>query len=374
MSKYCAKTAYMLRADSLRLWKIFRNVSGFTSDLRHRRGRAHARRRAEHPPHVGRPLWPRLAAAKWVGPKAVLAGRNRAASLREDEGRRGHPTADAHRLLAEPDGRQPRGLTEGRAGGPRPLILIAERDPYAAEFMEYFLRREGYDVDVATDAAERKPSSSALSPQLVIVELLISGGEGAALCRRLKERSTVPVLVVSALDGRDAALAQAHMRSCRSRSTHSCSYRPWRHDSLSALVESQAERGSDRSPPERRCQARQRAWRRIAHELDHRRRRRPGAERRSSLTSTSSRTRPTRALRSISRPSLNLSTRSSATAKRLRFFDTRLVGRTVFYEDLGSTLASRGLTAALDRIDALTKERRPGLIVIDSFGFSRLRG
>jgi len=51
----------------------------------------------------------------------------------------------------------------------------------------------------------------------------------------------------------------------------------------------------------------------------------------------------------------------------LSFFDARLIGNTVVYEDLGTTLTSRGLTAALDRMDALTKERRPGLIVIDSF-------
>jgi DNA-binding response OmpR family regulator len=46
-----------------------------------------------------------------------------------------------------------------------------------------------------------------LSPELTIVELLLSGGEGAHLCRRLKERSAAPVLAVSTLDGRDAALA-----------------------------------------------------------------------------------------------------------------------------------------------------------------------
>jgi circadian clock protein KaiC len=54
-------------------------------------------------------------------------------------------------------------------------------------------------------------------------------------------------------------------------------------------------------------------------------------------------------------------------AQTLTFFDAQLVGRAVFYEDLGTTLASRGLTAALDRIDALTKDRRPGMIAIDSF-------
>ncbi len=73
------------------------------------------------------------------------------------------------------------------------------------------------------------------------------------------------------------------------------------------------------------------------------------------------------------RPALYLTTVSEPFDKVLRygqtlsFFDPRLVGNTVVYEDLGMILASRGLTAALDRIDALIKERRPGLIVIDSF-------
>jgi circadian clock protein KaiC len=73
------------------------------------------------------------------------------------------------------------------------------------------------------------------------------------------------------------------------------------------------------------------------------------------------------------KPALYLTTVSEPFDKVLRygqtltFFDSQLIGRSVFYEDLGATLASRGLTAALDRIDALTKERRPAMIVIDSF-------
>ncbi|HEV3408196.1 MAG TPA: ATPase domain-containing protein [Gaiellaceae bacterium] len=72
-------------------------------------------------------------------------------------------------------------------------------------------------------------------------------------------------------------------------------------------------------------------------------------------------------------PALYLTTVSEPFDKVLRygqtlsFFDTRMIGDAVVYEDLGSTLASRGLTAALDRVDALTKEWRPGVIVIDSF-------
>jgi len=114
--------------------------------------------------------------------------------------------ADAHRLLAERADAGPDLSERTTQGGPRPLILLAERDPYAADLIEYFLRREGYEVDVASDAADAERKFSGLSPQLAIIELLLSGGEGADLCRRLKERRAAPVLVVSTLDARDAAL------------------------------------------------------------------------------------------------------------------------------------------------------------------------
>jgi circadian clock protein KaiC len=73
------------------------------------------------------------------------------------------------------------------------------------------------------------------------------------------------------------------------------------------------------------------------------------------------------------KPALYLTTVSEPFDKVLRygqtlsFFDPRMVGDTLVYEDLGEILASRGLTAALDRIDALMKDWRPGVIVIDSF-------
>jgi circadian clock protein KaiC len=73
------------------------------------------------------------------------------------------------------------------------------------------------------------------------------------------------------------------------------------------------------------------------------------------------------------RPAVYLSTVSEPLEKILRygqtlsFFDPRAVGTAVVYEDLGRTLNDKGLSAVLERINALLKERRPGLIVIDSF-------
>jgi DNA-binding transcriptional MerR regulator len=120
----------------------------------------------------------------------------------------GVPAADAHRLLGQRlDNGSQFVRHEWSAAGPRLLVLLAERDPYAAELEEYFLRTEGYDIELAFDADEALEKAAATTPQLVVVELLISGGQGVELCRRLKERTSAPVLAVSSLDGRDAAIA-----------------------------------------------------------------------------------------------------------------------------------------------------------------------
>ncbi|MPZ93200.1 MAG: MerR family transcriptional regulator [Actinobacteria bacterium] len=118
----------------------------------------------------------------------------------------GMPSGDAHRLLAER-------LDEG-AGVPltepqsevRLLILLAERDPYSAEFAEYFLKTEGYETLIVLDATDARTRFEELSPKLAIVDLLISGGDGYGLCRTLKGQSNSPVLAVSTLESRDEAL------------------------------------------------------------------------------------------------------------------------------------------------------------------------
>jgi circadian clock protein KaiC len=73
------------------------------------------------------------------------------------------------------------------------------------------------------------------------------------------------------------------------------------------------------------------------------------------------------------RPAVYLTTVSEPLEKVLRygqtlaFFDTGAVGRAVHYEDVGGLLGSKGLDAVAERVDALLKEYRPAIIVIDSF-------
>jgi DNA-binding transcriptional MerR regulator len=114
--------------------------------------------------------------------------------------------ADAHRLLAERLDAGSLSFGEPEAGKTRLLILLAERDPHAAELSEYFLRTEGYEVAAALDAADVTRRSEELAPSMTVIDLLISGGGGLELCRQLKQRSDAPILAVSTLDTSDAAL------------------------------------------------------------------------------------------------------------------------------------------------------------------------
>ena len=51
----------------------------------------------------------------------------------------------------------------------------------------------------------------------------------------------------------------------------------------------------------------------------------------------------------------------------LRFFDASAIGKSVFYSDLGQTVGRDGLDGVAELVATVLRERRPGLIIIDSF-------
>lgn len=118
----------------------------------------------------------------------------------------GLSTGDAHRLLQE---RVVDGAPLGRAeipDGSGLIILLAERDPYAADFSEYFLRRAGYVVVVVKTVEQAVAETARKTPDLAVIDLLISGGNGLHLVAQLRER-LVPVVAISTLELGDDALA-----------------------------------------------------------------------------------------------------------------------------------------------------------------------
>ena len=120
---------------------------------------------------------------------------------------RGLSAADAHRVLSD----QGQGGRLPESNGPndrtRLLALLAERDPAGAELVQFFLRTEGYEVRLALSVDEAEELWLESRPDLAIVDLMISGGMGAELCRRLKQHEAGAVLAISTLEARDEALA-----------------------------------------------------------------------------------------------------------------------------------------------------------------------
>lgn len=116
----------------------------------------------------------------------------------------GMQAADAHRLLAQR-------LEDEMTIVPNPMrtsettILLAERDIYTAQVIEYLLRTEGYDVTIALGAQDALDIYRQTAPELVVVELVISGGVGVDLCRALAEDGA-RILAISALNVGDAAV------------------------------------------------------------------------------------------------------------------------------------------------------------------------
>jgi DNA-binding transcriptional MerR regulator len=126
---------------------------------------------------------------------------------------RGLQPADAHRVLAQQRHKDAASIPVERYRSARAgvdvatTVLLAERDPYAAEFAEYFLRTEGYVVRIVLEPAAAAEILRDEPPSVLVVDLLISGGAGLALCRTARDNGPIPVLAVSVVDSRDQAFA-----------------------------------------------------------------------------------------------------------------------------------------------------------------------
>lgn len=118
----------------------------------------------------------------------------------------GASAADGHRLLAERTASGASLAVSPPWPAPRLLIQLAESDPYAAEFEEYFLKTEGFEVEVTLTEDAAREAFAAAAPAVVIVEVLISGGTGLELCRFFRRQGGVAIVVVSAVEAMDAAI------------------------------------------------------------------------------------------------------------------------------------------------------------------------
>jgi len=79
--------------------------------------------------------------------------------------------------------------------------LLVEDDPNIVDLIRSNLSVRGFDTVVSSDAEDALRLLETESPEIVLLDLMLPEADGMELCRRIRERSSVAVIVVSARGG-----------------------------------------------------------------------------------------------------------------------------------------------------------------------------
>jgi two-component system, OmpR family, KDP operon response regulator KdpE len=83
-------------------------------------------------------------------------------------------------------------------------VLVVDDERQILRALKVILREAGYEVAEATTIEEALDVASVRPPDAAIVDLMLPDGSGVELCRRLREWSTMPIVVLSAVGEEDA--------------------------------------------------------------------------------------------------------------------------------------------------------------------------
>ena len=81
---------------------------------------------------------------------------------------------------------------------PRTLVLVVEDEPQMRRFIRATLTSHGYRLLEAGTAAEALTLATTHNPELVLLDLGLPDGDGIEITRRIREWSSVPIIVISA--------------------------------------------------------------------------------------------------------------------------------------------------------------------------------
>ncbi|MCU1571774.1 MAG: DNA-binding response regulator [Naasia sp.] len=79
-------------------------------------------------------------------------------------------------------------------------LLLVEDEPAISEPLAYLLSREGYQVTVAADGPSAITEFARAAPDLVLLDLMLPGLPGTEVCREIRTRSSVPIIMLTAKD------------------------------------------------------------------------------------------------------------------------------------------------------------------------------
>ena len=92
-------------------------------------------------------------------------------------------------------------------------ILVIDNDQDIINVLQQLLKRQGYTVATASQEADAYQKIGQFEPDLVLLDVLLSGVDGREICRQIKNSDPVepvPVIIISAHPG-----VQKHLEECK---------------------------------------------------------------------------------------------------------------------------------------------------------------
>ncbi len=77
-------------------------------------------------------------------------------------------------------------------------ILIVDDEPVIVDSLAYSLRREGYEVSIAENGPDALDLFERDHPDLIVLDIMLPGLDGLEVCKRLRLKSTVPIIMLTA--------------------------------------------------------------------------------------------------------------------------------------------------------------------------------
>ena len=77
-------------------------------------------------------------------------------------------------------------------------VLVVDDERVVSEVVEQYLRREGFDVALASDGGEALRLAQEWAPDLVVLDLMLPVVDGLEVCRQLRQESQVPIIMLTA--------------------------------------------------------------------------------------------------------------------------------------------------------------------------------
>jgi DNA-binding response OmpR family regulator len=81
---------------------------------------------------------------------------------------------------------------------PKPRILVVDDDARTSASVSLYLRHGGYDVVTAASGAEALDLIGASPPDLLVLDLMLPEVDGLEVCRTIRERGRIPVIMLTA--------------------------------------------------------------------------------------------------------------------------------------------------------------------------------